>query len=133
MLEHVGALRRSDYELQKGEGNKKAMKIIIDSGDIPGILGFTAGVPVAWCSVAPKENFSLIERSHILKPIDDKSVWSITYIFITKSMRRKGITSELLYAALDNAKKNGAKIIEGYPLNTNKDNYPVVLAGTGFY
>ncbi len=126
-------MKRSEWEKQKGEGNKQAMKAIVHSGQIPGILAYQSGQLVAWCSVAPRENFSLIERSCILKPIDDKSVWSITCLFIAKRMRRKGVTLELLYAAIDYVKKNGAKIIEGYPLDTNKDNYPVVFAGTGFY
>ncbi len=31
-------LPRKQFELQKGEGNKLAMKSIVDSGEVPGIL-----------------------------------------------------------------------------------------------
>lgn len=126
-------LKRSDWEKQKGEGNKAAMKTMVWSRQIPGILAYQRGEPVAWCSIAAREDFPLIERSRVLKPIDDKPVWSITCLFIAKSRRRKGLTLELLDAAVEYAQKSGAKIVEGYPIDTDKANYPVVFAGTGFY
>jgi hypothetical protein len=44
-------LKRSEFERQKGEGNKKAFKRIVDSGEVPGILVYAGGQPVAWCAV----------------------------------------------------------------------------------
>ena len=33
-------LTRKEFDSQKGEGNRKAMKAIVESGKIPGILAF---------------------------------------------------------------------------------------------
>ncbi len=126
-------LKRADFESQKGEGNKQSMKKIVDSGLSPGILGYENQKPVAWCSIAPREEFSLLSRSPILKPLDDKPVWSIVCIFIAKSHRKKGITEKMVRAVVDYAKDNGAIIVESYPVDPVKEKYPEVFAGTGFY
>ncbi len=67
-------LTRKEFEQQKGEANRQAMKTIVDSGDIPGLLAYSKKQPVAWCSVAPREKFSALERSRVLKKIDDEPV-----------------------------------------------------------
>ena len=49
--------KRSEFERQKGAGNKIAMKTLVASGDIPGLIAYIDSDPVGWCSVAPRENF----------------------------------------------------------------------------
>ena len=39
-------LKRSEYELQKGEGNRKTMRRIVLSGEVPGLLAYDGGRPV---------------------------------------------------------------------------------------
>jgi predicted GNAT family acetyltransferase len=103
-------LSRSQFNKQKGEGNKKTLKKIVDAGEIPGILAYTEGEPIGWCSVAPRETFSTLERSRILKRVDEKPVWSVVCFFIAKPFRQKGVTVKLLKSAIEYAKKHGAKI-----------------------
>ncbi len=38
-------LSRTDYEPNKGEGNRRAMEAIVRSGEIPGIPGYLEGEP----------------------------------------------------------------------------------------
>ena len=124
-------LKRSEFEKQKGEGNKKAMKTLVDGGNVPGLMAYSDGKPVAWCAVAPREDFSALERSRILKPIDDKPVWSIVCFFVEKNHRRQGLNIALLKAAIAFAKQRGAKILEGYPVEPKKDSMPDVFAFYG--
>lgn len=124
-------LKRSEYEKQKGEANKKAMKTLVDGAAVPGIMAYRDGQPVAWCAVAPREDFSALERSRILKPIDDKPVWSIVCFFVKKNHRRQGLNIALLKAAIVFAKQRGAKILEGYPVEPKKDSMPDVFAFYG--
>jgi GNAT superfamily N-acetyltransferase len=124
-------LKRSDFEKQKGEGNKKAMKKIISSGQVPGILAYSDSKPIAWCSLAPRETFSVLERSRILRPVDDKPVWSLVCFFVAKPLRKKGVTIRLLQAAVQYAKKQGANIVEGYPVEPKKGKTVDVFAFTG--
>jgi len=123
-------LKRSQYEKQKGGGNKKAIKKIINFGTIPGIIAYDGSKPIGWCAVEPRENYSLLENSRVLKRIDDEKVWSVVCFFIDKKYRKMGVTEKLLESALKHAKKNKAKIVEGYPIDS--ENTPSVFAWTGF-
>lgn len=124
-------LKRSQFEKQKGEGNKRALKKIVDSGEVPGILAYANGQPIAWCSVAPRKAYPVLERSRTLKRIDDKPVWSIVCFFVAKPFRRKGVTVKLLRAAVDYACEQGGKIVEGYPVEPKKGKMPDAFAWTG--
>jgi GNAT superfamily N-acetyltransferase len=125
-------LTRSQFEKQKGEGNRRALKRIVDSGQVPGLLAYHEGEPIGWCSVGPRESFSALERSRILKRVDDRTVWSVVCFVVAKGYRVKGVSAALLKAAVEYAGRNGAKIVEGYPVEPRKDRMPDVFAYHGF-
>ncbi len=125
-------IKRSEFEKQQGEGNKNALKSIINRGDIPGILAYFENEPVAWCSVAPREQFSVLGRSPTLKRVDNNPVWSIVCFYIAKQYRGKGLTHYLIRAVLEYAKRNGARIVEAYPLDKEHSKLPSLEAFTGF-
>jgi len=116
-------VKREDCQKQFGEGNKLAFKTIVDSGKVPGILAYLDRQPVGWCSIAPREEFSVLERSPTLKRIDDQPVWAIVCFFVAKAYRRRGLTGILIQAAIEYARDRGAKIIEAYPLRTDITKY----------
>lgn len=124
-------LTRKEFESQKGEGNRRAMKAVVQSGQIPGIMAYFQGQPVAWCSVAPREHFPALGRSRILKPLDELPVWSITCLFVEKQYRRTGISTRMIAAAVVHVKKQGGTIVEAYPVEPKKDKMPDVFAWTG--
>ena len=124
-------LKHSQFEKQKGEENKRALKRIVDSGEVPGLLAFADGQPIGWCSVAPREAFPRLGRSRILKRVDDQPVWSAVCFFVDKQFRRKGVAVRLLGAAVEHAKKHGAMIVEGYPVEPRKASTPDAFAFTG--
>jgi GNAT superfamily N-acetyltransferase len=109
-------LKRAEFERQQGEGNRLAMKAIVESGEVPGLLAYDGGRAVAWCSVAPRQCFPVLQRSWVLKPIDDTPVWSITCFFVDKDYRNTGMMSRLLDAAIEYVRAQGGKVLEGYPL-----------------
>lgn len=113
-------LGRTQFNRQKGEGNKGAMKAIVESGEVPGILAYANGEPIGWCAVAPRETYSALERSRVLKPVDASAVWSISCFFIAKPYRRKGFSVQLLRAAVDFVRARGGQIVEGYPVEAKK-------------
>ena len=124
-------IKRSEFEHQKGAGNRQAMRALINKGEVPGILAYTEGQPVGWCSVAPRSAYPVLGRSRILKPLDDKPVWSIVCLFVHKDYRDRGVSVKLLEAAVDYARGQGAEIVEGYPVEPKKDRMPAVFAFTG--
>ena len=105
-------IKSKDFDKQKGAGNKKAMKKIVNKNETPGIIGYIDGKPVGWCAVAPREKFIRLENSRVLKKIDDKPVWSITCFFIAKPYRRQGLSIELLKGVVEFCKKKKVLIDE---------------------
>jgi len=124
-------LTRKEFEQQKGEVNRRAMKSIVASGEIPGLLAYSEEQPVAWCSVAPRESYPALERSRVLKKIDDEPVWSISCFFIHKDYRKKGLSVRILKAAVEYVKNQGGQIVEGYPVEPKKGKTADVFAWTG--
>jgi GNAT superfamily N-acetyltransferase len=108
---------RKECQHNYGEGNKRFLKQIVQSGKVPGILAYHKGKPAGWCSVAPREDFPVVLRSPTLKPIDNLPVWSIVCFFVSKPYRNSGLTHLLLKAAIEYAKEHGARIIEAYPID----------------
>ena len=115
---------RKEWDANKGVGNKRALKRIVTAGGKPGILAYVGKEPVGWCAVAPRAEYIALQRSRILKPVDKKPVWSISCLFVKKAYRRKRISAQLLRAAVEFAKKQGAEVLEGYPVEPTMEKMP---------
>jgi GNAT superfamily N-acetyltransferase len=112
----VWRLPKAEWERGKGDGNRLAMRELVESGVEPGILGYADGEAVAWCSVAPREVFVRLRNAPSLAPVDDQPVWSITCFFFARKWRRKGVSVELLKAAAEFVRGGGGRLVEGYPV-----------------
>ena len=117
-------LPRKSFEANKGDGNKRALKKIVSNGKKPGVIAYVGEEPIAWCAVAPRENYIALERSRILQPVDEQKVWSISCLFVKKPYRRQGVSPQLLQAAVKFAGSQGAKIVEGYPVEPSMEKMP---------
>lgn len=117
-------LPRKQFDAGKGTANKKALKRIVSAGQEPGVIGYSGKEPIAWCAVAPRDVYIALERSRILKPVDDQPVWSVSCLFIKKPYRRQGVSAQSLKAAVAFAVSQGATIIEGYPVEPSMSNTP---------
>lgn len=115
---------RKQFDAGKGAGNKRALKKIVKDGRKPGIIAYSGSEPIGWCAVAPREIYPGLDSSRLLKPVDDRPVWSISCLFIRKPYRRRGISVKLIRAAVAFAAKQGATVIEGYPTEPSMDQMP---------
>lgn len=106
---------RAEYEQQKGDGNKRAMKRLVDSGRVTGVIGYLDDTPVAWCSLEPRERIPWLGRTRLFPPLDDEPVWSIVCLFVLKEHRRTGLSLPLIEGAVRWAASQGARIVEAYP------------------
>jgi GNAT superfamily N-acetyltransferase len=115
---------RKQYDADKGLKNKRSFQRIIEGGNKPGLIAYAGKKPIGWCAVAPRSEYIALERSRILKPIDDRPVWSVSCLFVQKDYRRQGVSTKLLRAAIDFARRQGAKILEGYPVEPSMEKMP---------
>jgi GNAT superfamily N-acetyltransferase len=124
-------LSNSEYERQKGDGNRRALRRLVNSGRPPGLLAYLGSEPVAWISIEPREAFARLARSRVAAPVDDRPVWSIVCIFVAKSHRRRGVSVRLIREAVSYARSRGATCVEAYPVNPKKPDMADVFAWHG--
>ena len=120
-----------EFETAKGEANRRAMKALVDAGEEPGLLAYVGGEPAAWCALAPRPSYARLARSRILKPVDERPVWSVVCFFVDRRHRGRGLTVSLLEAAAEHVRGRGGELLEGYPVEPRKDRAPDVFVYHG--
>jgi GNAT superfamily N-acetyltransferase len=101
---------------QKGDGNRRAMRRLAAKTPPPGLIGYLEGEPIAWCSLGPRAVFPRLERSPLLKAVEDEQACAITCLFVHRDHRHHGLLPALLEAACSDAAKRGYELVEGYPI-----------------
>jgi GNAT superfamily N-acetyltransferase len=100
----------------KGDGNKQAMRDLARRSPAPGVVVYSDGEPVAWCSLGPRAAFPRLERSPLLASPDDAPVCAITCILVHRKHRGTGLLAPVLDAVCEYAAAAGHTIAEGYPV-----------------
>jgi len=111
---------RKEFTKGQGEPFRKALKSLVEGGTTPGLIAYEGGQPVGWISAGKREEFVLLAQSKVLAPVDDQHVWSIVCFFVARSHRKQGLMLPLINAAVDYAASQGARIVEGYPMDPYK-------------
>jgi GNAT superfamily N-acetyltransferase len=97
--------------------NKAQLKALVDEGVVPGLIGYREGRPIAWVSLGPREDYAKLARSPVMKPVDDKPVWSVICFYTAKDMRGEGLSAAMLAGAAGYARAHGATLLEAYPVD----------------
>ncbi len=97
----------------------------------PGVIALEDGRVVGWCSVGPRTDFELLQRSRTIKPVDDRPVWSIVCFVVGKASRGRGIAHRLLEGAVEMAAAHGAPAVEAYPADPGDTRMPDRYAYSG--
>lgn len=101
----------------RAQANRRDLKALVNAGRPPGLIGYRGDVPVGWVSIAPREEYAKLERSPVMKPVDDQPVWSVICFVVPAEYRRQGVARALLAGAVAYAKSRGAKLVEAYPVD----------------
>ncbi len=101
--------------LTHAQANKRDLKALVDRGVVPGLIGYEDRRPVGWISLGPREDYAKLVRSPVMKPVDDKPVWSIVCFFVDAKVRHRGIAHALLEGAVAWAREQGVTLLEAYP------------------
>jgi GNAT superfamily N-acetyltransferase len=128
----------NDYRKNPREKNKAALKKIVKQNPPIGLLAFDGDIAVGWCQLTPRDALPWLDKTWRLKRVDDKPVWSLSCFYIRKEYRKKGVTTALINAAIETAKKAGAPALEAYPLDgdlspsSTSTGYATTFARLGF-
>ena len=96
-----------------------------DSRTTSGLVAYLDNEPVGWCAVEPRPAyFGLLRVFRV--PWEDRTedksdvgIWSVTCVLVRAGYRRRGISHELVRAAVAHARDRGANALEGYPMITH--------------
>ncbi len=124
-------LPNAEFMRGKGDGNRAALEALVQAGGVPGLLAYDGERVMGWCSLGPRDAFPRLARTRILKPIDDTPVWSVVCFYVDRGYRGRGVTYALLEAAKDHALRQGAAILEGYPIDAGARRVVPAFAHTG--
>lgn len=124
-------LARPAWEKGKGAGNKRALKRLVDSGAVPGLLAYEGDTPVGWISLGPRESFPTLARSRVAKAPDDRPSWHVVCLFVGRGHRRKGISKSLIEGAARWARREGARLLDACPVEPKGKAMPDAFAWHG--
>lgn len=98
---------------------KLAMTALARRRRAPGLLAYLDGEPVGWVAIAPRPELVRIELSRATPRVDDVPVWVIPCIAVRSPARGRGLAIELIGAAVEYARSQGATAVEAYPRSSN--------------
>jgi GNAT superfamily N-acetyltransferase len=110
----------NEYRKRSPETNKVAFQELVENGPPPGLLAFDGDLAVGWCQLTPREALPWLDRAWRLKRVDEKPVWSLSCFYVRKGYRKQGVTTALIQAALEAARRAGAPALEAYPLDADR-------------
>lgn len=116
-------LSNKDWNETTTPQRTEMLRAEIDEGPPPGIVAYVDGKAAGWIRIGPRTKQARVPRTRIIaaastEPFDDDSVWAVTCFVVRREHRGSGLNLELLRAAVDYARESGARLIEGYPVDT---------------
>ena len=96
---------------------KAKLHALCRAGPPPGLLAYAGRTPVGWVTLGPRREFLKLQRSPVMKPVDEQPVWSIVCFVVPPAYRHRGVARALLQGAIDHAARHGARLLEAYPVD----------------
>ena len=85
------------------------------------LIAYVDGEAAGWVKVSPRPDQPRLARTRAFQespePFEDGSVWAVTCFVVRREHRGAGLSSRLLAAAVDHARRHGARVVEGYPVD----------------
>jgi len=114
---HSGSRGRLPAGTTHAQANRAELKTLAASDRPPGLVGYRGKTPVGWVSLGPRQDYAKLRRSPVMKPVDERPVWSVVCFVVPSQYRRQGVARALLDGAIDYAVKCGATLLEAYPVD----------------
>lgn len=100
-----------------GDVRKAQLRALADRGTPAGLIGYRGDTPVGWICLGPRGDFPRLRRSPVMKPVDDRPVWSVVCFVVPSEFRHQGVATALLKGAIAFVRKRGVPILEAYPVD----------------
>jgi GNAT superfamily N-acetyltransferase len=107
------------YRHEARAENRAALCDQVAAATVPlGVLAYADDRPIGWCAVAPRRDYPRLAHMRAAQATtDEPGLWSVTCFVVRVGHRRRGVAGGLLSAAVDFARRHGARTVEGYPVD----------------
>lgn len=99
--------------------SKRAAQKQIETGVLRGYLAFADGMAIGWCNANDKANYSPDHGAHFHAPAEKREM-AVVCFEIAPEYRGKGVATALLNRVLADAKSNGYKSVDAFPVIRNE-------------
>lgn len=94
----------------------------ITAGPPPGLIGYVDGTAAGWVRVGSRLSQHRLTRGRAAQaspePANASGVWAVSCFAVRTEFRGIRLTDALLNAAIATAREGGARVVEGYPIDT---------------
>ncbi len=115
-------LRSAEFNATPRDARRELLRRDLETVPATGLVAYVDGEAAGWVKVAPRTAQPRLAHTRNVQKspeaIDDPSVWAISCFVVRKEFRRHGLSASLLDAAVAHARNNGARVVEGYPIDT---------------
>jgi GNAT superfamily N-acetyltransferase len=113
-----------EFEQRSVEANRADLEAQVRSSRAPGLVAWDADDPVGWCSVAPVTDLVRVTAGPMAeaRPEGDDldGRWALACFVVREEARGRGLLPALLAAGVEHARAQGARSVEGYPLDPER-------------
>lgn len=113
--------RGEDYEAAKGATNRRRFQKLVHSNAAHGALAYADDLPVGWISFDRRVDLPRLQRARTLRCDDAEEVWSLPCFYVRNGWRDRGVARALLDFAIRHLRREGAQILEAYPVQSLPD------------
>lgn len=116
-----------------GSEKKDFMRQRVSAGPAPGLIGYLGDRPVGWVQVGPRADVPNWNSPRtVSRPLDeadaeDPTIWAVSCFFIVSKERGKGLSHQMLAAAVAHARAAAARVIDACPIERTKQSKSVGL------
>lgn len=115
-------LRNKDFQASTNDERRDLLRGDLEATPASALLAYVDGEAAGWVKVSPRPDQPRLALTRNYRqspePFDDPDVWAITCFVVRKEFRGDGLANRLLTAAVDHARTHGARVVEGYPIDT---------------
>ncbi len=115
-------VRAKDFDGMTRDQRRERLKSDLAAEPASGLVAYVDDVPAGWVKVSARTAQPRLALTRNFQqspePFDDPSVWAVTCFVVRREFRRQGVSAALLDAAVAHARTYGARVVEGYPIDT---------------
>ena len=119
-------ITNAEWNRTTQEQRQQRLHAEIAEGPPPALIAYVDGEAAGFVRVGPRTTHVRLARTRAIapnsaEPWDDPAVWTVSCFVIRREHRGRGLSAQLLSAAIDHARRGGARAIEAYPTDTATD------------